>query len=106
MFRFIFGSIFLLATTFASNSAHLTANDFNLFWLIPFIGILLSIALIPLIFPSFWHHHYGKVSAFWGLIFLFFFTINYTDYTIFYILEVYLKEFIPFIMLLLIFFSF
>lgn len=36
----------------------------------PFAGILLSIALMPLLAPSFWHHHYGKVSAAWALAFL------------------------------------
>lgn len=42
----------------------------SLLWGVPFIGILLSIALAPLIIPRFWHHHYGKVSAFWSLAFL------------------------------------
>jgi len=39
-------------------------------WGVPFGGILLSIALLPLFAPSFWHHHYGKVSAAWALAFL------------------------------------
>ena len=102
MFRKIFAISFLITSIFAAeNQHHLSAEDFSLFWLIPFLGILLSIALIPLIKPSFWHHHYGKVSAFWGILFLIFFSINYFDYTLFYILEVYLREFIPFIVLLL-----
>ena len=87
------------------NSAHLSANDFSLFWLIPFLGILFSIALIPLINATFWHQNYGKVSAFWGALFLLFFSINFFDYTLFYILEVYLREFIPFIVLLLALFT-
>ncbi len=33
---------------------------------VPFAGMLLSIALMPLLFPRFWHHHFGKVSAFWA----------------------------------------
>ena len=33
---------------------------------IPFAGMLLSIALCPLVTPNFWHHHFGKVSAFWA----------------------------------------
>ncbi len=83
------------------HNAHLSAIDFNIMWLIPFIGILLSIAIIPLISMKFWHNNYGKVSAFWAAIFLFFFIINFYEYTLFYILEVYLREFIPFITLLL-----
>lgn len=39
-------------------------------WGIPFAGVLLSIALMPLLAPSFWHHHYGKVAAAWSLAFL------------------------------------
>lgn len=39
-------------------------------WGVPFGGILLSIALMPLFAPSFWHHHSGKVSAAWALAFL------------------------------------
>lgn len=39
-------------------------------WGIPFAGILLSIALCPLLAPVFWHHHFGKVAAAWSLAFL------------------------------------
>ena len=39
----------------------------SLYMGIPFAGILLSIALFPLLAPRFWHHHFGKVSAFWAL---------------------------------------
>lgn len=40
------------------------------YWIIPFAGILLSIALLPLLAPGFWHRHYGKVSAAWAMAFL------------------------------------
>jgi len=39
-------------------------------WGVPFAGILLSIALMPLLAPIFWHHHFGKVAAGWALAFL------------------------------------
>ena len=39
-------------------------------WALPFVGILLSIALMPLLLPTFWHHHFGKVAAAWSLAFL------------------------------------
>jgi len=38
--------------------------------MLPFAGILLSIALMPILASRFWHHHYGKVAAFWGAMFL------------------------------------
>ncbi len=37
-------------------------------WALPFAGILLSIAAGPLLFPKFWHDHYGKIAAAWALV--------------------------------------
>ena len=33
---------------------------------LPFAGLLLSIALGPLLFPKIWHAHYGKIAAAWS----------------------------------------
>ncbi|ODS92236.1 MAG: sodium:proton antiporter [Comamonas sp. SCN 65-56] len=38
-------------------------------WGVPFAGVLLSIALLPMLAPIFWHHHFGKVTAAWALAF-------------------------------------
>jgi Na+/H+ antiporter NhaD/arsenite permease-like protein len=35
-------------------------------WALPFIGILLTIATGPLLYPRFWHHHYGKLAFVWS----------------------------------------
>jgi Na+/H+ antiporter NhaD/arsenite permease-like protein len=35
---------------------------------LPFAGLLLSIALGPLLFPKLWHAHYGKIAAAWSLL--------------------------------------
>jgi Na+/H+ antiporter NhaD/arsenite permease-like protein len=71
-------------------------------WVVPFLGILLSIALVPLTAPNFWHHHFGKTSAFWSLAFLVPFAANYgiglTLHEVFFTL---LAEYLPFIILLL-----
>jgi Na+/H+ antiporter NhaD/arsenite permease-like protein len=37
-------------------------------WALPFIGLLLSIATGPLLFPKFWHTHYGKVAFVWSVL--------------------------------------
>ena len=37
-------------------------------WALPFVGLLLSIATGPLLFPKFWHAHYGKIAAGWALV--------------------------------------
>jgi Na+/H+ antiporter NhaD/arsenite permease-like protein len=34
---------------------------------LPFAGLLLSIAIGPLLFARFWHSHYGKIAAAWSL---------------------------------------
>ena len=36
-------------------------------WAVPFLGVLLSIALGPLLFAKVWHRHYGKIGAGWAL---------------------------------------
>jgi Na+/H+ antiporter NhaD/arsenite permease-like protein len=36
-------------------------------WGFPFVGVLLSIAVFPLVAPRFWHRHYGKIVAAWAL---------------------------------------
>ena len=70
--------------------------------LLPFIGILLSIAFIPLINPRFWHKHFGKVSAFWSFLFIIPFAYAFgPNETIYQILHVLLLEYIPFIVILL-----
>ncbi|HPS56859.1 MAG TPA: sodium:proton antiporter [Spirochaetota bacterium] len=85
---------------------HIDAKNLSLLWVIPFVGILLSIALMPLLTPHFWHHHYGKVSIFWWLIFSGAFSFKFGIGTgSYYFLEVYILEFIPFISLLLALFT-
>ncbi len=73
----------------------------NLLWAIPFAGILLSIAVLPLMVPSFWHQHFGKVSAAWTLVFFlpfaYFFGISAAGASL---VHAMLAEYIPFIILL------
>jgi Na+/H+ antiporter NhaD/arsenite permease-like protein len=55
----------------AAEAGHgLDGARLTLAWAIPFAGILLSIAILPLAAPTFWHHHFGKVAAGWALAFL------------------------------------
>ena len=46
------------------------AGELSLAWALPFAGLLLSIAFVPLISQRFWHRHYGKVSLAWALAFV------------------------------------
>ncbi|MGH8713119.1 MAG: sodium:proton antiporter [Casimicrobiaceae bacterium] len=75
-------------------------------WVVPFAGILLSIAVAPLTAPAFWHHHFGKATAFWTLAFLIPFTINYgIDLATREVAHTLLLEYVPFIVLLLALFT-
>jgi Na+/H+ antiporter NhaD/arsenite permease-like protein len=63
--------VFLLAgasPAFAGDAAELPGQSMSLLWALPFAGLLLSIATGPVLYPHFWEHHYGKFSAFWGLL--------------------------------------
>jgi len=74
--------------------------ELPLWTVIPFAGILLSIALFPLFAPHFWHHHFGKVSAFWALVFAVPYLVAYQGAAITDLLHIYLIDYIPFIILL------
>ena len=45
-------------------------KDLSIFWIVPFVCMLLSIAICPLVVPHFCEHNFGKVAGFWGLCFL------------------------------------
>ena len=85
---------------------HLNGADLSIYWVLPFAGILLSIAVFPLLAPNFWHHHFGKISAFWALLFIcpFIFKVGFSI-TLYELLHVGLLEYIPFIILLLALFT-
>ena len=55
------------ATTASAAEAHgLPGAEMSLLWALPFVGLLLSIATGPLLYPHLWEHHYGKFAAFWS----------------------------------------
>jgi Na+/H+ antiporter NhaD/arsenite permease-like protein len=54
----------------AALAAELDGAALGVVWALPFAGILLSIALFPLLALHFWEHHQGKIAAFWGLLVL------------------------------------
>lgn len=80
--------------------------DLSVIWVVPFICMLLSIALGPLVVPHFWHHHYGKVALFWGLAFLVPCSLVYGGgLAVFLAADSLLLEYLPFILLLLALFT-
>lgn len=82
-------------------AADLDGATLSLLWAVPFAGILLSIALLPLVAPFFWHHHYGKVAAGWALAFLLPFALVYGPGAAGGVLvHAAVAEYIPFVILL------
>ncbi len=75
-------------------------TELPLWSVIPFAGILLSIALFPLLAGHFWHEHFPKISAMWALIFAIPFLIVYKSVALHEILHIYIADYIPFIILL------
>ena len=59
-----------MPTQAAQAGTAIDGSMLGLHWAFPFIGLLLSIAVLPLATPSIWHHHYGKITAFWALLFV------------------------------------
>ncbi len=77
-------------------------SELSPLWAVPFAGILLSIALMPLFAAHLWHHHYGKIAAAWGALFLLPFAAAFGPAAAWYELShVLVGEYIPFIALLL-----
>jgi len=95
-----------LPASAAGDAVTIDGARLGLMWVIPFAGILLSIAIMPLAAPSFWHHHFGKVSLAWALAFLLPFAALYgVNLTVHELLHTLLLEYIPFIVLLLALFT-
>ena len=99
--------LFITSLTAGSTGApHLEGGELSIIWVIPFAGILLSIAIFPLIAPDYWHHNFGKISAFWATLFVLPFMLSQgLSITIYEVLHVGLLEYIPFIVLLLALFT-
>ena len=97
-------ALIALAGGLASSSAVAAgagAESLSLAWGVPFAGMLLSIALLPLLAPSFWHHNYGKAAAFWSLAFLLpYAVVAGPGEALGHVIHTLLAEYIPFIVLL------
>ena len=57
-----------LAASPAFAAEGLDGKALGIAWAIPFAGMLLSIAIMPLVAHHFWEHHRGKMAAFWALL--------------------------------------
>lgn len=80
--------------------------EIGILWALPFVGMLLSIALFPLLAHHFWELNMGKIAAFWGLLVMVPMAIVYGLGTAWSsLVHAALLEYVPFILLLLALFT-
>ncbi|MSO65335.1 MAG: sodium:proton antiporter [Alphaproteobacteria bacterium] len=85
----------------AQGAPAVSGADLPLVAALPFVGLLLSIAVLPLATPSFWRHHYGKVAAAWAVVpFVPFMVADGIDVAAYELLHVALLDYIPFLILI------
>jgi Na+/H+ antiporter NhaD/arsenite permease-like protein len=60
--------MFVLAPPPAHAAAALDGAALSSAWALPFIGILLTIALGPMLFARLWSRHHGKIAAAWAMV--------------------------------------
>src|SRR3990167_186553 len=63
--------IFSLPTPLLAAVESLPGQELSLWWVLPFVGMLLSLALMPLFAIHIWEAHYGKIALAWSLMTLF-----------------------------------
>ena len=82
-------------------AAEFSGASLGLVWILPFVGILCSIALFPLLAGSVWHHHYGKIALGWATAFVVPFAIAFgLPQAGQSVLHAALEEYLPFVILL------
>ena len=62
----LLAAILLVVPDAAHAAAGLDGATLRWPWALPFVGILLTIATGPLLFPRIWHRHYGKLAFVWA----------------------------------------
>jgi len=73
---------------------------FPLVSVVPFVGLLLSIALLPARAPRFWHRHYHRVALAWGAVFAAPYVLWRPGAAVHDLLHTLLTEYVPFVALL------
>jgi Na+/H+ antiporter NhaD/arsenite permease-like protein len=105
---FIFAvlSVFAVDCVFASGGAepeisHALGNALPFWSVAPFVGLLLSIAIFPLVKAHWWEKHLFKVAIFWSLLFFVPFAIGFgAETALLELIEIVLLDYLPFIILL------
>lgn len=96
----VFLTLTFPATTAAADGGREIGQLLPLWSVLPFTGMLLSIALCPILTPHFWHLHYGKATFFWALSFALPFLYYFPGTAMHEILHIFFVDYVPFIILL------
>jgi len=92
----------LILTSPAHAAESLHGENLSVLWALPFVGILLSIATGPLLFPHLWEHHVGKFAIFWSAcVVVPLYVVETPATATAALLHVLLLDYVPFILLLL-----
>lgn len=84
-----------------AHAAGFDGASLTLSWILPFVGILASIALFPLFAAHVWHRHFGKIALVWALLFIVPFASMFgAAETTRQLAHVALLEYLPFVVLL------
>ncbi|MBI3266578.1 MAG: sodium:proton antiporter [Chlamydiae bacterium] len=98
----IFFSLFFFAShAFADASSGQNLGELLPAWsILPFMGVLLSIALFPLLAANVWHHHHPKIVAAWSLTLAIPFLYFYRSQALHSLLHTAILDYIPFMILI------
>ncbi len=85
----------------AAHAASVDGATLSLAWILPFAGILASIALFPPLAPAVWNNHFGKIALGWALLFVLPYLAQFgLDETLHRLAHAALLEYLPFVILL------
>jgi Na+/H+ antiporter NhaD/arsenite permease-like protein len=85
----------------AEEAEHELGRELPVWSVLPFVGMLLSIAIFPLLRPHWWEKHLLQVAIFWSAVFLIPFAFGFGPAEAVYeLLEIVLLDYLPFIVLL------
>lgn len=97
----LLAALLMLLVPGVASAAEVDGARMGLLWGLPFAGILLSIALLPIVAAPLWHHHFGKITLGWTLLFVLPFSLTFGWHASLGLgVHVLLAEYLPFIILL------
>ncbi|NBQ39215.1 MAG: sodium:proton antiporter [Alphaproteobacteria bacterium] len=96
----------LVSSNSAFASDGINGANLNPIWALPFLGLLVSIAIFPLLNHHAWEQHQGKVAIFWSLLLLVpLLVIAGSSETLSALIHTVFLDYIPFIVMLLALFT-